>query len=399
MSPRDPGGLRDHVPVEPLETELVDRIERRVLIAYEGVEGAPARPGWLAAARWLMPAVAVAGVALAIALNLRGAAAPERPPMAGDVVELRHADGTSTYELDGAVIRLGDGTDARVRRDQRGVIVELDVGRVDCEVEPRPARAPFLVRAGQVEVVVVGTAFGVERDAGGAVRVDVTRGVVRVRDGTAERELLAGQRWSDGQVETASVGRIVPRTADPGPDPRAAAVAPQASSAVPDAPVLAARSPVRPPDATARRAAAGAAEDEVALPRPSSPGTAFADLRDAELAAILALEASDPLEAARRYRAYSRTHDGTPAARALYSETYVRYYRLGDRPGALRAMQLYERRFPTDSRSESALWLRVTILCDGELDRACRASAHTYVRQFPTGAWADAANRIIDESM
>jgi hypothetical protein len=398
MSPRQPGDLRDRVPVEPLAPEVLDRIERRALYAYEGAETGPAARPWAAAMRWLVPAVAVAGVALAIALNLRGADSAQPRAVVvdhGQTVELRRSGGLSVYEIDGAIIRLAEDTDALVRRDHGGLTVELELGRVDCEVEPRPARSPFRVRAGQVEVVVVGTAFGVERDADGAVRVEVTRGVVRVNDGTADRELVAGQRWRGGRTETAAI----PPTPANAPPAGEGDRDPVIGLAPDPAPATTGRSPTPPGPSAGRTPAPAEADDAITLPRPSSPAAAFAGMSDAELEDIMAIEARDPREAVRRYRAYSLAHDGTPAARALYSETYVRYYRLGDRGGALRAMQLYERRFPTDARSESALWLRVTLLCDGELERACRAAAHTYLRRFPSGGWAEAARTVINESM
>lgn len=94
-------------------------------------------------------------------------------------------------------VELGDsaldvGPQSRVRiagDDARGTVIDLENGRIECEVAPRNGRAPVRVMAGKVEVRVVGTHFVVTR-AGDAATVDVQHGTVEV---TAD-----GRRWFVG---------------------------------------------------------------------------------------------------------------------------------------------------------------------------------------------------------
>jgi hypothetical protein len=74
------------------------------------------------------------------------------------------------------------------------VVVELARGHVDCEVAPRAGKAPFVVRAGDVNVRVVGTRFGVTREAADVI-VDVVRGAVEVESAGDRSRVTEGQRW------------------------------------------------------------------------------------------------------------------------------------------------------------------------------------------------------------
>jgi FecR protein len=78
--------------------------------------------------------------------------------------------------------------------DERGVLVVLAHGRVDCDVAARNGRPPFIVQAGDVRVRVVGTRFAVSR-ASDDVHVDVAKGVVEIQSHGDVQNLTAGQRW------------------------------------------------------------------------------------------------------------------------------------------------------------------------------------------------------------
>lgn len=73
------------------------------------------------------------------------------------------------------------------------VVMVVERGAASFEVTRKPSRQ-FIVKADTVEVRVVGTAFTVRR-AGVMVEVDVSRGVVEVRDGEMVQRLEAGAQW------------------------------------------------------------------------------------------------------------------------------------------------------------------------------------------------------------
>lgn len=112
----------------------------------------------------------------------------------GSHVEHTLADGTRLY-LD------GDGA-ADVRIDETTRELTLWRGRIWVDVARDTAR-PFRIHAGRAEARVLGTAFGVERDAE-AVLVTVERGQVAVGSdaGTDAVQLTPGQRVAveDGRI-------------------------------------------------------------------------------------------------------------------------------------------------------------------------------------------------------
>lgn len=77
--------------------------------------------------------------------------------------------------------------------DQRGTVVRLEAGDARFDVEPRADR-PFVVRAGTLEVQVIGTRFDVLRSEAGVIEVSVDHGEVRVVTPSEETRLRAGDR-------------------------------------------------------------------------------------------------------------------------------------------------------------------------------------------------------------
>jgi TolA-binding protein len=134
---------------------------------------------------------------------------------------------------DASTVELGAGS--RVARTDPGpaaapddVSIRLEAGQARFEVQPRE-HGTFVVRAGSVEVRVVGTRFTVRRLGADGAEVDVEEGVVEVRaPGVAMRTLRAGERWSSG-------ARPAARPAAAGPAP-AESIAPAPSAASPSAP-------------------------------------------------------------------------------------------------------------------------------------------------------------------
>ncbi len=97
--------------------------------------------------------------------------------------------------LNPSITYTGQGEARLLVRGADGAVLALDRGRIQLEVDPLGAERHLTVIAGDVTVEVMGTIFAVERE-GERVSVDVTRGRVRVRDGSGARELGAGERWA-----------------------------------------------------------------------------------------------------------------------------------------------------------------------------------------------------------
>src|SRR5262249_16070446 len=159
-----------------------------------------------------------------------------------------------------------------------GIVVAMRRGKVDVEVAPRGERPPLIVRAGDTDVIVVGTHFAVDYgDGSGEVDVRVYKGAVRVVHQQQETRVAAGQGWTirTGLVATSDRNRIAPPSSathgDGGSTMRAGdtaiAIGPMPDvlhdrkAAVPDAPAVStappargAPAPVRPPGGQATRA-------------------------------------------------------------------------------------------------------------------------------------------------
>lgn len=447
--------LGDKIRVEPLDDERLARIEQRVMVSFHGLAQGAARPRpWLRTLRWAVPAIAAAGVCLAIYLNVRTTMAP-RGAGHGSVATRVVTDetGASTYELGTASLVAGKSTSLEIRRDlaSGGIDIELAKGHVACEVEPRPERAAFVVHAGDVRVTVVGTAFWVDRSAEGVVRVGVAHGRVRVDSHDGTRYLNAGETWSGQTTLLARNSAVLPGAesqamregSEPGTaNPASGQHGSGGSTADGVTPGVAERNGQDIENALVREGASGiglgmdldspgnealggrasrgpevdsqrdtrdsqrikrsqaklSREPERRALAREKPGRAEPPQGNDALAAVMELESKDPRAAIERYREYALRR-GPEAEFALYSMAYVQYIRLGQRKAALESLRHYQHRFPRGAHTESVLWLRVRILCEGDDAKACRAAAHTYLSQFPGGRHADLAGEIIDWDM
>ena len=94
------------------------------------------------------------------------------------------------------------------------LVVDIAEGQVHADVRRASASEIFEMRAGDVKVRVVGTAFTVQRDAAGTVEVDVEHGVVAVTPAAgAEVRLTKGQSWRSkpevaGVLEPSEVAEV-----------------------------------------------------------------------------------------------------------------------------------------------------------------------------------------------
>ena len=449
-------GLGDKIRVEPLDPQRIDRLEQRLMAAYEGVvhqrSFGPSLSDRLSRlVRQSAPVLAVAAVLVVGYFALR--ATPERhasttsAPAAARIVT--DEAGETTYHVGNAEIAVAPNTTLEIRRHPvekvassvgEEVHVDLLAGAIECDVEPIAERPPFIVHAGEVDVTVVGTAFKVEHKDG-QVRVHVTRGRVMVSDPSGSRFLNAGESWaSDVRVAAAEgagsgagsrldSGQVIGSPDDaPGADDATdgdtdvagslhgrRASAPVAIDADGDgrlhgrrasAPGGAASERKRASEdrrrgrkngqnAKATRGADTESKERRAL-KQARPARGTPPTGDADLAGIMATELDDPRAAIARYQKIALGR-GAAAEFALYSVAYLQAMKLGQRSDALATLRHYQRRFASgkNRHREPALWLRIRMLCVSSDRKDCRAAAHSYLKSFPDGEYADLAGRII----
>jgi hypothetical protein len=256
------------------------------------------------------------------------------------------------------VLDVGADTRAEIRQVGDGAtVLDLERGSVDCDVEPRPGRAPFRVRAGSVTVTVVGTRFTVWTRSG-EVRVEVARGKVAVTAPSTQILLQAGESWSSSGS--------------------AAAASPPSAPATEEA-----------------KATPAGGEPGAAHPRLSGGERTASARNEASFARAQRLERSAPDEAARLYRELAAGRD-TWAALATYSLADLRLGR-GQRAEARKLLDEYERRFPGGANAEEIAWLRIQVAKASNERRAVEAAASAYLGRYPSGAYAARARRILEE--
>jgi hypothetical protein len=290
---------------------------------------------------YFVGAAALAAAVFAIVLFAR------RDPAQHDVVAeepsrvVTPIGGESRFIVGDAVIDAKSDTSVEVRHGEGGAItLVLARGAVDCDVEPRHGRPPFRVLAGDASIEVVGTRFTVTRTP--SLRVDVARGKVKVTTPASTNLVEAGESWP-------AITAAVAPTPAPEPDPVAEPVAPAAP--------------------------------KVAKAKPKD--TSQESYKDA-----LRLENTDPKKAAQLYRAIA-TDSKSMAALALVSLAQVELQQLHDPAAALAAAEEHGKRFPSAATAEDAAWLRYQALrALGKRDEA-RGAAADYLRQFPSGAYAE----------
>jgi transmembrane sensor len=139
----------------------------------------------------------VAGTAGGVAAMLLAVGLPQHRPRAmPDRIASLHTErgGTKAVRLpDGTTMRLDGATRLSVRYTSVGRTVTLTEGAAFFDVTHDPAR-PFTVRAGDGDVRVLGTAFGVDRTAG-RMEVSVYRGAVRLAGRGDERGERVPAGW------------------------------------------------------------------------------------------------------------------------------------------------------------------------------------------------------------
>jgi hypothetical protein len=356
------GSVPDHIHVAvPASDARRDRIERDVFAQLGAIRTAQRTDEFVALPvreRSWTPWLATAGVALAAAVAV--VVLIKRPPplipstIAPTEIVTRTGD-TSQFTYGDAIIIAGSDTKVHASQGKDGTItLDLDRGSVDCDVEPRAGRAPFRVAAGDVLVEVIGTRFTVSRRAAG-VRVDVTRGKVKVRDPNGQYLVAAGETWP-----ASLAGSDVPEDA---------AVETEAELEMPEMPVGTRKS--------AKRAT-------TAPPR---------DPTEAEYKQAVLLMNSDITAAERAFQTLAKGN-GKSARGALVWLSEIESDR-GRTDGALAFLAEYDRRFPTSSEAEEVAYRRVEVLAKAHRKAPLKAAAQQYLQRFPQGTYVDQVTRLL----
>jgi FecR protein len=231
----------------------------------------------------------------------------ERPAPSVTRVETR--DAPSHLAVGESSLDVASHSVARIEgSDDTGVNVSLDHGAIDCEVSPRHGRPPFLVRAGDVTVRVVGTHFHVDHEDG-RTHVSVQHGAVEVESHGEKTLVAAGSSWPVEHAENVISPEDLPR-------------------------VQSVQSAQVPPSAT------------VSAPAPVIPSPRERYDRAA------ALEATHPDEALSIYRELAAGTDSW-AMNALYAEARLDLER-GNKDGARKRFAEYLQRYPTGPNANDA---------------------------------------------
>lgn len=276
---------------------------------------------------------------------------------------------------DGSRLEIAAHTKVRVvGNDPQSMALDLDHGRVDCDITPRPGRH-FAVAAAGVVVRVKGTKFGVElAPARDRVDVDVERGLVEVtwQEGAQHRDLAAGEHWSiDLRHPEATAPSAAPKDVE-------APAAPAAIEASADAPP--------------------AASDAAKTTTPHPPRDAAPGARELLDLGNAARRAGDAAGAARAYEELLTLHpsDGR-AGLAAFELGRLRMDRLGDLPGAIQALQKAVMMAPGAGFREDAMARLVEAYSRaGALER-CRSARGAYLSSYPGGVHASAVSRQCQE--
>lgn len=406
------------VPVEPLDDERLTNIERRIVAGAADAAGRAHAPR----GRYLGFAAAAA---LGLVAGVIGWKLLASPPSAAPVV----ADATPIEvhtEAQRSLLDIGDATITSdpltayvVTRPDGGVLVDLGRGTVELDVKTRAQRPPLVVRAGDTEVIVVGTHFTVDYgDGTGEVDVRVTEGVVQIVRHHEALRVAAGNayRTPRGVIALADAGPALSTTiaashhlagvdqttgdvalADPGhhgsgdiaiPVGDGPDVLHDRTAKVPDPHVVPQQHP----------AGAGSGGTPHDTARTTHTTSAATDLRS--LIAAQPVEPASDVGEPVASKAIAKYDDivihttGDEASRAFYSKAVLQATKLGRTEDALRTLDLYLRRFAGGKEYTAALWLRVRILCLRDLDDRCRQAAYTYVHQAPGSEAAHLAEKI-----
>ncbi|MFN0246483.1 MAG: FecR domain-containing protein [Kofleriaceae bacterium] len=330
-------------PVEPMTNAAWSRVERGV---FERLDQPSPRALPDARARWpyiVIPVFAVAAAAVILIVAMRDssprtevAEVPTAPNAPSRVVtgetpsQVSYGDAHLTVEAHAAIV---------MGREDRSPSVLVERGAVAFAVAPRE-RDPFVVRAGDVVVRVVGTRFRVARYEE-RISVAVEHGLVDVQFRGTIHRLSTGQSWSTHE-QTASA----PTTPDPTTTPEPTPSTPDTTRDTPAGPTAKPVSgkpvPTTPDPTTPDRTTPDRTKSD-------EGSNATADLARTKFNEMAALERTDPERAISGYLDLSKG-SSVWAGPALYSAGRLAFDRNDKR--ARTFLTFYLQRFP---RGDNAL--------------------------------------------
>lgn len=344
MKPDEAGRhARAHIEV-PWHEVRAARVQRRVLAELAaGTKPRRAVRTWLVAAACLAVLAAIVWQA----------------PWPRTPARIHFADGSFVEPAGGARVAPVHVSEDRIE------VAQLE-GTASYEVVSRPGRA-FVVRAGDVTIEVLGTAFRVERRAR-TVAIQVQRGRVQVGRGPSRLALGAGEQLTLEEGETAAPAGQGPASADTGASTGGSEV---------DA---------GPAPAASTRASEPAAREAPSAPRPDLAGPSAAELfRQADEARA----AGSPERALGLLRELVQRHprDGR-VTMALFTIGRLEAQR-GRHADAARAFESCGAAMNGEALAEAALARTAA----GQAGQA-RALADRYLARFPRGPRAAEMARI-----
>ncbi len=250
------------------------------------------------------------------------------------------------------------------------VRVRLDEGSMHFDVARNPSRR-FVVKAGRVEVRVIGTAFTVRRSSTVAsVSVTVDRGIVEVWIGDVQRAVLnAGQTWNE-PVETAAV--VEPEPVIEVQEPAAELEQPTRRTA-----------PIKKKSVVAKVVPAETLVPTVETPAlPDDPSTLFRLALDARRAGR-AREAADAFT-----NFLSKFPDDSRSGLVLFELGRLQMDQLHASADAVKSLERAIAKAPQGSYAEDAMARLVQLHHDRKETTACRDARDGYLKRFPAGVHA-----------
>lgn len=341
----------------PVSEARRDRVEREVFARLDAMRDVDHANQIAPVRTRRTPMIAATGFAfVAAAASVIFLVSREAPPSTPSTPShvVTPLDGTSRFTVGDAVIDAGKDTSVEVKQDTNGTTtLTLARGSVDCDVMPRPNRAPFRVVAGDVTVEVVGTRFEVSR-IGTITRVDVARGKVKVHGKGELRYVGAGESWTSEHAGSA-VSAVVPP------------------------PII---------------------EDVAEEPAPIElPAENMRPAKPAQITPQQAYEAALEIkDERRRAKAYRSVANGNHTWAALSLFNLAELQAKSDVDATLATLDELKRRFPHAGNAEDAAWFRVDVLRDARRTDESKQAAREYLRDFPRGTYAKLAARLVRPS-
>jgi len=385
--------LVGRIPVEPLSDERLTNIERRIVAGAADALATRSRESrWGTFAFAAVTIALVAGAGL-VGWKLRGGAEPPVVAEAPLTIDSAASATSSTMiDIGDAKISSELGTRFTVTRPSSGVVIAMARGKVGLEVGKRGDRDPLIVRAGDTDVIVIGTQFTVDYDGHANVDVRVTEGKVKIVRAQQSVVVAAGQAWQStrGTIALAEAGPSGRPLATTGTPTRTADVVipteanvglRDRTAKVPDA---------RTPTTGITGSNARNINTAEVTRQPVPLGTPHAQLQADVLTKMRNLPiqpavAVGNLEPTRSIAVLRETSlkTGPEASAAFYSIAVLQHTKLGRSGDAIATLDAYVRRFRGGAEYKAALWLRVRIKCLQAVDDHCRQAAFTYAHEDP----------------